>query len=107
MDYHTLEKMTVNNLREEAKKHGAKGVTGMKKDELIALLAEKLNIEVPKKSEMKKGKAHTPLDKKTLKKKIAELRELRTTARSNNDKKNVALLRRRIHRLKRQMRLLV
>jgi RAB protein geranylgeranyltransferase component A len=44
MNYQDLEKMTVVKLREEASKlEDVKGVSGMKKEELIHLLCEKLH----------------------------------------------------------------
>ena len=39
-----------------------------------------------------------------MKAKLAELRELRNEARAKNDHKRTAVLRRRIHQLKRRMR---
>ncbi len=105
MDYHALENMTVVQLREEAKKHDFKGVTGMKKDELITVLTEKLGLETPAVKPKKERKsAATPLDKTTLKKKIVELRGEREKARSDHDTKKTELLRRQIHLLKRRMR---
>jgi hypothetical protein len=106
MDYHALEKMTVVQLREEAKKHDFKGVTGMKKDELIAAIAEKLGLEKPAVKPGTKGKKSggAPLDRAALKAKIAELRSERDRARSDHDRKMVNTLRRRIHSLKRRMR---
>ena len=106
MDYHALEKMTVVQLREEAKKHDFKGVTGMKKDELIAALAEKLDLEKPAVRPKKKGKKSgaAPLDRAALKAKIAELRGERDKARADNDGKKIEVLRRRLHSLKRRMR---
>jgi hypothetical protein len=106
MDYHALENMTVVQLREEAKKHDFKGVTGMKKDELITVIAEKLDLEKPavKPKKKKKKSAAAPLDKAAIKKKIDELRGEREKARSDQDKKKNELFRRRIHSLKRRMR---
>jgi hypothetical protein len=104
MDYHALEKMTVVKLREEAKKYDVKGVTGMKKEELVTLLADKLGVEKPHGMPKKTKKVTTPLDKAELKKKIIGLKEQREKARSDKDKKKITLLGRRIHSLKRQMR---
>jgi len=103
MDYHALEKMTVMSLREEAKKHGAKVTTAMKKDELVHFLAEKLEIHIPVKTDKKK-KTHVEMDKVGIRKKIIELKEVKKTAQGKNDKKLVDLTRRRIHRLKRRVR---
>ena len=103
MDYHELENMTVIKLREEAKKFpDVKGVSGMKKEELIKLLVEKLEIHVPEK---RKKTAAVPKNKATLKKRIMELRAQKTAARDEKDsRKKVTLLRKRIHLLKRQLR---
>jgi len=104
MDYHALEKMTVVQLREEAKTRDVKGVAGMKKDELISILAEQLGLEKPAaKPKKAKAPASAPLDKPAIKQKIAELRAQRNKARESNDKKKVVVLRKRIHSLKRQM----
>ena len=104
MDYNALEHMTVLNLREEAKKHDIKGVTGMKKDELIHAIAEKLGLEAPVKRPKKAKKTSTQLDKGAIKKKIVELKGLHDAARSKEDRKGANLLRKRIHSLKRRMR---
>lgn len=102
MDYHTLEKMTVHDLREEAKKFpDIKTVAGMKKDELVPLIAEKHGIEKPKQSPKKLKKA-TTLDKAAIEAKIISLREERKAAQSANDKKKASLLRRQLHLLKRR-----
>ncbi|MFQ5626491.1 MAG: Rho termination factor N-terminal domain-containing protein [Methyloligellaceae bacterium] len=104
MDYTALSHMTVNKLREEAKKLDLKGVTGMKKEELIKLLAEKLGIEIPKKHPKIHKKSPVALSKNDLKAKIVELKALRDKARADNKSKQVDLLRRRIHLLKRRIR---
>jgi len=60
MDYNELQQMTVIKLREEVKKFpDVKGVTGMKKDELIQLLVDKLGIEVTEKQAKKTKKTKT------------------------------------------------
>ena len=108
MDYHALENMTVVQLREEAKKHDFKGVAGMKKDELITVIAEKLGLDKPAvKPKKKKKSGAAPLGKDALKKKIDELRSAREKARADNDKKKNELYRRRIHSLKRRMKKIV
>lgn len=104
MDYHTLEKMTVTNLREEAKQYPEiKATSGMKKEELVKLLAERMGIEIPHKTH-KKSKHEYTLDKTGLKKKIEALKEQRVAARAKNDRKQVGILRRRIHILKREIK---
>jgi len=102
MDYHELGKMTVNQLREEAKKFSdLKGVTAMKKEELIHVLVERLGVVVPEK---KTKPASLAMSKPALKKKIAELRAATDAARSQHDRGKTDLLRRRIHSLKRRLR---
>jgi hypothetical protein len=103
MDYHALEKMTVIQLREEAKKFpDLKGVTAMKKNELIHIITERLGIAVPDK------KHHAapggPMNKSALKKKINELHAARDAARAANDRAQAKLLRRRLHTLKHRLR---
>jgi hypothetical protein len=103
MDYHELEKMTVIKLREEAKKFpDLKGVTGMKKEELIHALVERLGIAVPDKKERKD--ARSPLSKTSLKEKIKELRTAEVAARAEKNRKQADLLRRRIHQIKHRLR---
>ena len=96
MDYNALEQMTVVKLREEAKKADISGVAGMKKEELIEAIAQKLNLEKPIRTKKTKSKA-VPLTKAALKKHLGELREQRDQARSAANRKQVELLRRRIH----------
>jgi cysteinyl-tRNA synthetase len=103
MDYHELESMTVIKLREEAKKFpDLKVVTGMKKEELMQALVERLGIAVPEKKERKGGRV--PVTKTSLKKKIAELRTAENAARAEKNHKKVDLLRRRIHQIKHRLR---
>lgn len=102
MEYHDLEKMTVIQLREEVKKFPEmKGVTAMKKEELIHALVEHLGIAVPEK---KKPTLRGRADKTTLKKQIAALRAAKTAARTERDPKKADVLRRRIHAVKRRLR---
>jgi cysteinyl-tRNA synthetase len=103
MDYHALEKMTVVQLREEAKRFAdLKGVTAMKKEELIHILVERLGIAVPDKTHHAAVKG--PMNKGALKKKIAELHEARDAVRTEHDRAKADLLRRRLHSLKRRLR---
>ena len=107
MNHHDLEQMTVIKLREEAKKiPDAKGLTGMKKDELIALLVNHRGIEVPEKKEKKAKKSSSgmPKTKEGFKQKISELKGERDTARTAGNPKDANVLRRRIHMLKRRLR---
>lgn len=103
MDYHALENMTVAQLREEVKKHpDVASATGMKKEQLVELLAQKLGLEKPL-SQVKKTKSAETRGKNVLKQKIVELKTERGKAREAKDKKKATLLRRRIHSLKRRM----
>jgi hypothetical protein len=103
MDYHALEKMTVTQLREEAKKFpDLKGLTAMKKEELVQILVERLGIAVPDKKDH--ADARGPMNKSALKRKIAELHTSQDSARSEHDRGKVDLLRRRIHSLKHRLR---
>jgi cell division protein FtsX len=105
MDYNALENMTVIKLREEAKKlPDVKNVGGMNKEELINLLVEKLEITVPEKKTKKKA-ASTPKNKVQIKQLIVDLKTQKDAARADKDsKKNVDVLRKRIHSLKRHLR---
>lgn len=99
-----LDKMTVKDLREVAKViPGVTGVTAMKKDELLSFIKEYRGIKdegpVKKKKVIKTG-----LTVKELKEKAAQLREAKKSAREQNDKNKVKVLRRRINRLKKQSR---
>jgi hypothetical protein len=103
MDYHAFEKMTVAQLRDEAKKHpDIAGAAGMKKEQLLEALAHQLGLEKPA-ARAKKEKPAETLDKASLKKKIVDLKAARDTARGGKDKKKASILRRRIHSLKRRM----
>ncbi len=104
MDYNALTNMTVNKLREEAKKLDLKVGTGLKKEELVQLLAEKLNLEISEQKPKPAKKAPTSLGKSDLKAKIIELKAQRDKARTDGQPKQSDLLRRRIHTLKRRMR---
>ena len=105
MDYHDLEKMTVIQLREEAKKFpDLKGVTAMKKDQLVRALVEHMGITVPEK---KKKAARAPIDKAGLKKRIFDLQAAKAAARAERDRKRIHILRRRIHAAKRRLRKMV
>lgn len=104
MDYHELEHMTVVKLREEAKKFDdIKGTTAMKKDELLAILAEKHSLEKPAPKPKKKKAAGKVLGKVEIKSKIVELKALRDAAKAKKARKQVSTLRRRIHGLKRRL----
>ncbi len=105
-----LDKMTVVELREVVKEEipDITGVTGMKKDELLAAIKEARGIkeEAPAK---KKKKVKTAGPKKVMtvremKLEIIRLRAEQEVLRQEKDKKKLAIIRRRINRLKKMTR---
>ena len=105
-----LDKMTVVELREAAKEEipGIKGVSGMKKDELLAALKDARGIkdEAPAKKKKKK-KATGPkkeMTVKEMKQEIVRLRAEKEAIRQEGNKKKNEILRRRINRLKKMTR---
>jgi len=100
MDWHELNKTRVKDLREMMGEHlpEVTGITAMKKDQLVELLAEKLDIEKPHKT------VATGLGKGALKAQIRDLKELRQQALEAKDHAELKKHRRAIHRLKRRLR---
>ncbi|HCX90882.1 MAG: Rho termination protein [Deltaproteobacteria bacterium CG_4_9_14_3_um_filter_44_9] len=104
-----IEKLTVPELREEAKKYSEiTGVHAMKKAELIEAIREasgKLKKEKPKKTEPKKDKKATkekPLKSKAdIKRELRALKPQKQKALENKDKKALKSLKNRIKKLKR------
>ena len=100
MDWQELNKTRVVDLREMMKEHlpEVTGITAKKKDELVGLLADKLEIERPL-------KVVTDVSaKKNIKNKIQELRALRQSALESHDLGELKKQRRAIHRLKHRLR---
>lgn len=98
MDAKDLYRMNVIKLREEAMKiPGIQGVTAMKKEQLIRLLAETHGIVL----EARKGGEE---EMKTLKKRIRALKAKRDEAPARKDRKATAQIRQGIHTLKRRTR---
>lgn len=94
-----LEKMTVKELRDLALTlNGIVGVHSMKKEELMAAIKEAKGI-VDEEGEKKFARQI-----RQIKADIRTLREKRDQAREKDDKNAVAILRRRISRLKKQTR---
>ncbi|MFC1844870.1 transcription termination factor Rho [Thermodesulfobacteriota bacterium] len=105
-----LDKMTVVELREAAKEEipDIKGVTGMKKDELLAALKDARGIkdETPAKKKKKKKTAgpKKEMTVKEMKQEIVRLRAEKESIRKEGDKKKNEIIRRRINRLKKMTR---
>ncbi len=98
MELKDLEKLTVIKLREEAAKfEDVKGASGMKKDQLIDLLCEKLDIHRPKKQIV-------GIDKSVLKAHLRDLKAKKLQAEANHDGEALADIRRRIKTYKRSIR---
>ncbi|RKZ13193.1 hypothetical protein DRQ50_10800 [bacterium] len=100
MDYHELQKTKVTDLRElmKEKMPDQKGVVGFKKDELIAMLAENMGIDVPHKH------VEAGLGKRKIKAGIREMKIKRQTALAAGDAAELKKYRRLIHREKRKLR---
>jgi hypothetical protein len=103
-----LDKMTVVELREAVKAEipDTKGVTGMKKDQLLAVLKEARGIvdEAPPKKKKKKTGPKKELTVKEMKQEISNLKAEREDIRQSGDKKRVKIINRRINRLKKMTR---
>jgi hypothetical protein len=98
MDWHELHKKKVTQLRGMAQEQGVTGTSGMNKDALVELLAEKLGIERP----------HLVVTdasaKKEAKARIKALKVERQAALEAGDHTELKRLRRTIHRQKRSLR---
>lgn len=100
MDFHELQKTRVNDLREMMKEHCPEvvGVVGMKKEELVEALAEKLGIEKPHKH------VAAGLGKRGIKAEIRELKVKRQAALEAKNSDDLKQFRRQIRRRKRRLR---
>lgn len=103
MDYHDLQKTRVADLREMVKQQmpQVQGVIGMKKEQIIDLLAEHLGIEKPHKH------VAAGLGKRKIKARIRELLVKRNEALASGDHAELKKQRRLIHREKRKLRRLM
>jgi hypothetical protein len=105
-----LDKMTVVELRAAAKEEipDIKGVTGMKKDQLLEAIREARGIkdETPAKKKKKKKTAgpKKEMTVKEMKQEIIRLCAEREAVRQGGDKKKKEIIRRRINRLKKMTR---
>jgi hypothetical protein len=99
VDWHELNKHRVADLRDLMKEHlpEVTGITQMKKDQLVELLAEKLEIERP-------HKVVAGVDKAAIKAQIRELKLKRDAALETHDHAELKKQRRAIHNLKRKLR---
>ena len=103
-----LDKMTATELREFVLSRNLEGLTGvhaMKKEGLLKAVKEAMGIkdEAP----VKKGKGlevKKELNVKELKQKIAQLKEQKKEVIASKDKKKAGVLRRRMNRLKKQIK---
>lgn len=101
-----LDKMTATELREIAVEiPGIEGAHAMKKEQLLMAIKEARGIkeEEPAKKKRTKG-ARKDVDLRELKKKIADLKMEKESVRTEKDRKKIAVLRRRINRLKKRTR---
>ncbi len=98
MEFKDLEKMTVTKLREEAGKfEDVQGVSGMKKDQLIDILCQKLDVQRPVKKVV-------GVDKSVLKERMRALKVKREQAASEHDHEALKDIRRRIKVYRRSIR---
>lgn len=98
MDRTELQKMTVVQLREKASEYeDVKGVSGMKKDDLVALIAEKLGIDLHE---------HVPtgIGRHDLKAHVRETKKARDEALQAGDREAYLKARRRLKHYRRQLR---
>jgi hypothetical protein len=104
MDAEALQKMTVAELREEAKKLGdVKGIASMKKDDLVQLLAGGGSHTALAASATKKGKTGS-YDLVALKHKMRELKTKRAEASAKGQKAKVAEYNSDLHVLRHHLR---
>ena len=103
MEYHDLQKTRVIDLREMMKEHlpEVTGVTGLKKEDLVAQLAAKLGIEQPHKH------VAAGLGKRAIKAEIRDLKKKRGAALTAGDSDELKRCRHMIHRRKRRLRRLM
>jgi hypothetical protein len=107
-----IEKMTIKELREIAidipHEHTEVAVRDMTKEQLIVFIKQAKGIKdegpVHHDKKKKKPKAKVILSRQDVKAKIRELKKIKAVAHENKEETRVAILRRRISRLKKQSR---
>lgn len=98
--HHELKHKTLAELRDIAKdiEHEAiKGYTQLNKEHLVVALCQALGIEMHEHHEV------VGIDKAAIKSRIRDLKQRRTSALAAHDHAQLKAVRRRIHRLKRQI----
>lgn len=100
MDFHDLQKTRVADLRNLAREKcpDVQGVIGLRKDQLVDLLADRLHIEKPHKH------IEAGLGKRAIKAQIRQLKAARLDALENHDHEELQRARRAIHKRKRRLR---
>ena len=100
MDFHDLHKTRVADLRNLAREKCPEvtGVIGLKKEQLVDLLADRLGIEHPHKH------VQAGLGKRAIKAHIRQLKAARLDALERHDPEALKEARRAIHRRKRRLR---
>jgi hypothetical protein len=99
VDLKAIQKMTADKLREEltAKFPDVTGVSALKKDKLVALLCEKLGIDMH-------AHAAAAIDKTAIKQGIRALKKERDAATAAKDLERATALRHKIHKEKHRLR---
>ncbi len=99
MTYHELEKTKATRLREMLKEVDPefKGASGLKKDQLVEVLADKLGVQRP-------HKVVAASDKGAIKARIRELKQAKAAAVAARDRAELRRLRRELHGLRRRLR---
>ena len=100
MEFHELQKTRIADLRNLAKEKcpEVQGVIGLKKEQLVDLLAERLGIEKPHKH------VQAGLGKRAIKAEIRKLKVTRLEALDQGDHEGLRKARKEIHRRKRKLR---
>ena len=104
MDVQSLQKLTVAQLREQAKElPGATGISAMKKDDLIALIAGQGESAKPSGAALTGG-GPQPTGKTEIKQCIRALKAEKREALAAKDRQRIRACNRQIHHFKRVLR---